>query len=334
MENRKLEEAGDLPTKYKEPTEITIVRVNQQVHFSLMHLRGSDNTTPTLALFKSFTQALREADHFLAILSIHKDKQHLPSLSNKMQKANTNNGKLLTYFKPYFNRQQYSRSGFFHITASVTLENLISSPTVYEWLESNRYAIKPSPSNNDKMVKIGALCFGSEFIYREDLKTAIINHPSWQFPTLDTPPAIHLTKGDFKGPNKSTKMIFVCAERSKQIEAAPILLALYDGTSKEYPNGIMLLFIPLHNGIQYEPSYRQKVIFNHKQYLGQETATSIHRLRDLDTPVKLRNDQTVTLRLLLRSLPVSSGMSHPQLFQLVESNPTGMVTLAIYQHTD
>ncbi len=47
------------------------------------------------------------------------------------------------------------------------------------------------------MVQLGALCFGSEYIYQEDLKQAIIAHPEWNFPTLETTPVIQLTRGEF-----------------------------------------------------------------------------------------------------------------------------------------
>jgi hypothetical protein len=68
------------------------------------------------------------------------------------------------------------------------LEDVLAYPAVYKWLETNRTSLKPSPSNMEEMVQIGALCFGSEYIYREDLKSAIMHHPSWHFPVLSAPP--------------------------------------------------------------------------------------------------------------------------------------------------
>jgi len=129
-------------------------------------------------------------------------------------------------------------------------------------------------------------------------------------------------------------MIFVCSEKSKQLYATDFFSNLYDGTEKEYPNGIMMLFIPLNPNIMYEPSYHQKVIFNHEQYLGEETCMCIHGLQDRNTRVKLRDSQEVSLRMLLRSLPESQGMSRPQLFQLVEPNPAGAVVVVTFQQCD
>jgi hypothetical protein len=184
------------------------------------------------------------------------------------------------------------------------------------------------------MVQIGALCFGSELIYREDLKDAFLKNPSWSFPSAPRPPIIHLTKGDFKGPSKSTKMIFVCSEKSRQLEASHFFSTLYDGTPKEYPNGIMLLFIPLSNTIHYDNLYRQKIIFNHEQYLGEEDILAIHGLANLDTTLTLKDQQVITLRILLKSLPATQGMSRSQVFQVVETNPMGSVVLATFQQAD
>ncbi len=210
----------------------------------------------------------------------------------------------------------------------------MASSSVYEWLEINRYAIKQSPSNSEEMVQIGALCFSSEYIYREDPKMAITKHPSWSFPILLEPPIIHLTKGDFQGLENSTKMIFVCSEWLTQVEVRDFFSKLFDETSKDYPNGIMLLYIPLNDNITYEPGYRQKVIFNHDNYLGNEAALCIQGMADLNTNAVLKNSTQVSLQLLLRSLPAPKGMQTSQLFRLVEQSNSGNVILAPYYEED
>jgi len=73
-------------------------------------------------------------------------------------------------------------------------------------------------------------------------------------------------------------MIFIHTEKSKQHEVTQVLTNIYDGTSKKYPNGNMMLFIPMHDNIKYDSHYRQKVIYIHEQYLGDEVAISIHGL--------------------------------------------------------
>lgn len=164
-------ELGNKPidtTQYKAPTSVSALKINQNLYFNLLWSCNSDASTPTLQLFKTFATALQDSDQFLSLLPVDIKKQSLPSLSNKTQIATTDNNKIQIYFKSYFSHQQYSLSGFFHTSSSLTLDELIAAPKVYEWLESNCYSIKPSPSNTDKMVQIRALCFSSVLIYRED----------------------------------------------------------------------------------------------------------------------------------------------------------------------
>jgi len=96
----------------------------------------------------------------------------------------------------------------------------------------------------------------------------------------------------------------------------------------------MLLFIPLSNTIHYDNLYRQKIIFNHEQYLGEEDILAIHGLANLDTTLTLKDQQVITLRILLKSLPATQGMSRSQVFQVVETNPMGSVVLATFQQAD
>jgi hypothetical protein len=313
---------------------ITAIPVNQRLRFNLIRHRSSANSATTLQLFKSFATALRNSDQFLALLPFQAGKQTISSLTNLKQINTVNDNKLQVYFRSYFKKQQYSLSGFFHISSSLPFDQLVASPEVQEWLECNRYSAKLSPSQNEEMVSIGALCFSSEFIYRDDLCQSIQRHPSWSFPTLAVPPIIELTKADFRSQNKSVKMIFVSTEKSKQLQVTTFFSSLYDATPKEYPNGIMLLFIPLRDGITYDNEYRNKIIFNHEQYSGTEAAISTMGLNDLNTLVKFTSDITISIRTLIKSLPAPQSMSRPQLFHHVEQNASGGLTMATLQEND
>ena len=337
VEQEKLHEAGeDLneATQYKEPTDTIATADRYKIRLSIKRARNSDSTIPTLKVFRSFTHALKACDKTLTILPVSAAKQNLTAISTPAQLSSIDQNKLLTYFKPFYPNQKHSLSGYIYISTQICAEDLLIATPVFEWLETNRYTVKPCLSSDDEMVRIGALCFGSEYIYRDDLAQAIQEDPSWKFPQLERPPIIQLTRGDFRGPKKRIKMIFVQTERTKQHEVGKFFSQLYDGTSKQYPNGIMLLFIPLYDNIRHEPAYRQKVIYNHERYLGEEEALCIHGLQDFNTTVQLKNGQHVTLRLLLRSLPATLGMSRPQLFQTVETDSTKDVILVTYQKRD
>jgi len=320
-------------TKYKSPTDETEIPQANRIRISIRKTRNAESQ-PTLQLFKSFAQALRASDPSLSILPVNSTKQNLPALTTAAKIRATDTNKLHIYFKPYYPTQKTNLSGYINISTNLSFEEIDIAPPVYEWLETNRYTIRESPSHDKEMVQLGALCFGSEYIYREDLKQAIIAHPEWNFPTLETTPVIQLTRGEFRGPKKSKKMIFIHAEKSKQHEVARVISKIYDGTLKSCPNNIMLLFIPLHDNIQYDAAYRHKVIYNHEQYLGNEEGISIHGLQDPDLIITLKNQQKVTIRMLLRSIPATQGMSRPQLFQLAETNKDKEVIVVTYQKED
>jgi hypothetical protein len=134
--------------------------------------------------------------------------------------------------------------------------------------------------------------------------------------------------------DKKVKMIFVTSEKSQQHALSVFFQQLYDGTRKEYPNGAMLLFIPLIDKTQMTPEYRNKIIYNHERFLGEEAALCIGGLQDLNTVITIKKGAKITLRMLLKSIPATQGMSCPQLFQFVEPNSSGVVTLATFNSCD
>jgi hypothetical protein len=92
-----------------------------------------------------------------------------------------------------------------------------------------------------------------------------------------------------------------------------------------------MLFIPMHDNIQYDAAYRQKVLYNHEQFLGEESAIAIHGLQHPVLGVTLKHGPSVSLQMLLRSLPATQGMSRPQLFQLIETTATKDAIIATFQ---
>jgi hypothetical protein len=307
---------------------------NQRIRFNLIRHKYTSGDTKTIQLFKSFATTLREIDQYLTILPVNSRKQHLSGLTNVKQIQSTDDNKMLTYFTPYYKKQSYSLSGYFHISTSYTFAALQQHQKLSEWLEYNRYFVKLCPSQEEEMVQVGALCYSSIFLYREDLKQSIISHPAWTDKFSHQAPIFDIYPADFTGSSKKTKMLFISAERSKQKETATFFTELYDGTVKDYPNGATMIFIPLYSGIVYSPDQRDKIIFNHEAFIGSEEAMCIGGLSDLNTPIKIKGGQEIPLRILLKSLPATHGMSRPQLFQLAEPNISGVTTIVTFQFTD
>jgi len=71
-------------------------------------------------------------------------------------------------------------------------------------------------SQDEEMSIIGALCYGSLFIYRDGLLRSIQDEPAWIAlnSAREKPIIIDLVVKPFKSPGKSVEMIFVRAERS------------------------------------------------------------------------------------------------------------------------
>jgi hypothetical protein len=129
-------------------------------------------------------------------------------------------------------------------------------------------------------------------------------------------------------------MLFVSAELSRREEVSDIFKIISDGTQKSDPNGNMSLFIPIGNVTKATPEFRLKIIFNHDKHIGDETLFCIGGFNDLNTHITLKNDKSIPLHILLKSIPASEGMSRPQLFTQVEPNPAAMVTIVTYQARD
>jgi hypothetical protein len=190
------------------------------------------------------------------------------------------------------------------------------------------------PSNAEEMVKIGMLCYSSIFTFRDDLKLAIMSHEAWCPIDPLHPPIFDLFVGEFNSSSKKTKMLFVSAEKSKQNEVTTLFKDIYDGSQKSYPNGSMMVFIPISDLYNSSPDFRTKLLFNHDKYIGDETLFCIGVFNNLNNLVHLKNGKSISLRLLLKSIPASEGMSRPQLFQQVEPNHGATVTIVTFQDRD
>jgi len=168
------------------------------------------------------------------------------------------------------------------------LAEILHSPSVEEWLDSYKYYVRVCPGQNEEMVPIGALCYGSIFIFRDNLKQAIVNHPLWT-PNDNAPPPIFDTYvSEFIAAGKKTKRLFVSSECSRQEEVTYLLKLIYDGTKKRYPNGSMMLFIP-HSTISNAPmDFKTKILFNHTKFFGDKTLFCIGGLQDLHSIIKLK----------------------------------------------
>jgi hypothetical protein len=129
-------------------------------------------------------------------------------------------------------------------------------------------------------------------------------------------------------------MIFVTSEWSKMDLVQEALSNMYDGTSKAYPRGDMLLFFPIKGNDPSTPEQRSKFVYNHETYLGEEDVIALHGLNDLNTEITLKGGKTTDTCTLLKSVPASTGMTRNRLFQLVDPNAGLTCTVATFQKCD
>jgi hypothetical protein len=312
------------------------IPVAQRIRINLIRHRYARATEmTTLKLFQSFITILRKVDKNVSILPYDSKKQQYTSIVSHKQIEQLNEHQLKLYFQSWHREQFYSLSGFIHLSSLYSFEEIFNQDPVIEWLDTYQYSVKRCSSQSEEMAIVGALCYGSTWIYREDLKLHIMQHPEWtKINNNDDPIIFDLLLRTFRGQKKNTTMIFVSAERSKQEVVRDIFKRIYDGTAKEYPRGEMLFFIPTRNGEQYTPEQREKFIFNHDTYLGDEEVTAIHGLKNLNTEVKLPGGKVTLLRTLLKSLPATEGMSRNKLFQVVDPNAGQTCTIVTFQKSD
>ncbi len=190
-------------------------------------------------------------------------QQNFSSLATIKQIQIMEYQKLHQFFKSYHQKQTYSLSSYFQVSTTLSFEALIQLSAVSEWLNSYQYYARICPSQSEQMVKIRALCYSSTFLFREHLKQAIMTHPLWEkhHEFADSQIIFDLFISDFLSPGKQTKMLFISAEKSKQDKASTLFKQIYDGARKSYPNGYMMLYIPILEIVNSSPYFRAKIAY-------------------------------------------------------------------------
>jgi hypothetical protein len=119
------EDDPDLPT-YEQPKDqiITKTKLNQRIRFNLIHHRGTVADIPAVKLFKSFTTTLKTVDPSINILPFHSSKQRYSSLTTLKQIQSMEDNKLGQFFKSYHPKQHYSISGYFHISSTLSFDEI------------------------------------------------------------------------------------------------------------------------------------------------------------------------------------------------------------------
>jgi hypothetical protein len=169
----------------------------QHLRLNLVRHREAVGTLKTIELFKGFAAALQSVDPLLSILPYASSKQHYTPISSNKQIQSIDENRLLQFSQPYYKKQLFSLSGYFHIKSSLSYRSLLQSQQVEEWLDFHCYSLKLCPSQSEEMVPVGALCFSNLFMHREELKCSIMLHPLWQQEFPKDMPILDIYVSDF-----------------------------------------------------------------------------------------------------------------------------------------
>jgi len=85
---------------------------------------------------------------------------------------------------------------------------------------------------------------------------------------------------------------------------------------------------------EYTDGQRDKFLFNHLSYLGEEDCTAIFGLADLNGILTSKDGTSLSLRTLLKSLSGTPGMSCSRLFQVVDPNAAQTCDLVTFHRCD
>lgn len=96
----------------------------------------------------------------------------------------------------------------------------------------------------------------------------------------------------------------------------------------------MIVFIPISDLYDSSPTFWAKLQFNHEKYISNETLFCIGGFKNLNNNIQLKNGKSISLHLLLKSIPATEGMSWPKLFQQAEPNNGATVTIVTFQDQD
>jgi hypothetical protein len=115
-------ELEDTAPTYEKPMQTikAVPSISQRIRFNLIRHRGTQSFIPSGKLFKSFFKTLQNVDPTLVFLPYH--TAHYSSLLNIKQIQEINDAKLLQFFKPYYQKQRYSISGYVHISSTLTFQ--------------------------------------------------------------------------------------------------------------------------------------------------------------------------------------------------------------------
>jgi hypothetical protein len=258
-----------------------------------------DNLVVKLGKFMS---AAKNADFTFAMKPVAQGNPNkLPHIETETNLQHTKD--LSKYFHPTGPNQMWSLSGHVYIESQYPSTQFIQH--LSNWCKNGNHRISYLQCQSDETIQLGFLIRSSVTIYRDDLKTAIMQHPLWaQSGSFEFGLTIRL----LHSPKLSVPTLCIETTKPHAAQAAEFFTTIYDGEYDELPLGINLLFFSTYNCAA-SNNDRSTLAQEQERFLTSERTITIKGLHPLDTKIRLATDDlnVISIRSLLLLLPITTN---------------------------
>jgi hypothetical protein len=268
-----------------------------RIRISLAQKSNSGNSSLTfLPLLQKFFHALLSTSSTI-ILPVRNDSKADPlKLSSQINELTVIGAK--TFLKAN-QPNKGSAAGDFHVSTTLSFEELRDHPKISNWLMLYGYFLVLSECQSSDMVKIGFLSRVRPFTWRDDLRSSIKESLEWQ----ESPFNFRMFFGSISCNKRSSMapVLMVEVEREHISTGLNFFCNVFDGDTPLSPCGIPYLFLTLYQNTLTD-SERLKIINDTNHYIGYTQLVRLYGLKDIDTPITLQQNVTIKLRKLLLNL--------------------------------
>jgi hypothetical protein len=204
-------------------------------------------------------------------------------------------------------------AGDYHLSTSLSFDELSGHPKVLDWLYAHGYFLILSDCQSSDKIKIGFLTRVRPFTWREDLRDEIKASNEWQ----ENPFQFRLFFGSISS-NKKGEMapvLMVEVERDKVSLGLAFFSTIFAGDTPLSPCGIPYIFFTLYQNILSDTE-RISIIRDINHHVGHYQLIRLYGLKNIDTIVTLRQNVKIKLRKLL--LNIRAHQSSSSMFTQIE----------------
>jgi hypothetical protein len=190
-------------------------------------------------------------------------------------------------------------SGDFHVSSSLSFQDLSQHSKVSDWLNLQGYYMVLCDCQSSDMIPIGFLSRVRPFTRREDLSLTIHDSSEW----ISNPFHFCLYPGSISCNKKGSMapVLMVDIEWNAIPHGLDYFCKVFEGENPLSPCDIPYLFLTLYQN-QFGDEERLQIIQDINHHIGQVSLLYIHGLQDIDNLVTLKQNIVIKLRKLLLGL--------------------------------